>query len=185
MDDIAELLVGTDSSGALQPEPMDARQKFMELQMLPQPLIQGIDHVVISVSNMVRSCNWYEKMLGVAVHQFESAANPGVKRFALVFGDQKINLHEKAMATTPLAMNPQVGSADLCFWTNVPVEHVLQHWQTHFGAFLRDTDDPRVGRPVVCESNRYIVARTGAHGPLKSVYIYDLDGNLIEVANRE
>jgi catechol 2,3-dioxygenase-like lactoylglutathione lyase family enzyme len=104
---------------------------------------------------------------------FTSPSDPTKTRVALVFGDQKINLHEKDMQVTPLAQHPRPGSTDLCLWTDQPVaDYILPHWLA------------MGGDPLKLENENYVVQRTGANGPLTSVYIYDPDGNLIEVANR-
>ncbi|ORX48279.1 biphenyl-2,3-diol 1,2-dioxygenase, variant, partial [Hesseltinella vesiculosa] len=148
------------------------------------PTLKGFDHVVINVANIPRSCSWYEKMLGMKVQRFVSPTSPGQTRFGLKFGDQKINLHEANTTTTPVAMHPKLGSADLCFWTDQPVQQILDHWHAHYHSLLRPDDDPRLGRPIAFDDGHYIVNRAGANGALASIYIFDLDGNLLEVANR-
>ncbi|CAO3597279.1 unnamed protein product [Absidia cylindrospora] len=142
-----------------------------------KPVIKGLDHIVITVSNMRRSCNWYETMLGMKTQTFISPSDPSKTRVALLFGDQKINLHEKDMKVNPMAQHPLPGSTDLCFYTDQPVSHILKHWQDSISV-------NEAGGPLVLENNQHIVQRTGAHGSLTSIYIYDPDGNLIEVANR-
>ena len=87
-------------------------------------------------------------------------------RLALRFGDQKLNLHPAGAVLTPHARHPTTGSADLCFLTSVPLEAVAAHLAAHGVALIAGP-----------------VARTGARGPLRSVYCADPDGNLIEVAN--
>ena len=89
----------------------------------------------------------------------------GDDRKALVFGDQKINLHERGKEISPHALRPTPGSADLCFITEVPIEQVIE--------VLRENG-------VECESP---VERTGACGPITSIYFKDPDGNLLEVSN--
>ncbi|KAI8078783.1 glyoxalase domain-containing protein 5 [Halteromyces radiatus] len=143
-----------------------------------KPIIKGIDHVVINVSNMAKSCQWYETMLGMKAHIFTSPSDPSKKRYALHFGDQKINLHETGGdKVIPIAQHPQLGSTDLCLWTDQPVQSILEHWQQHHHQFSSEG-------PLVLENHLSVVKRTGATGELTSIYIYDLDGNLIEVANR-
>ncbi|KAI9308357.1 Glyoxalase/Bleomycin resistance protein/Dihydroxybiphenyl dioxygenase [Cunninghamella echinulata] len=151
------------------------------------PIIKGIDHVVITVTNIFRSCRWYENMLGMKVETFISPSDPNKKRYALILNDQKINLHEIGMKVNPMAKCPQPGSVDLCFWTDQPVSSILKHWQQQIQKLKDDSNDEllkNIEGPLLLENNQHIVQRTGARGLLKSIYIYDPDGNLIEVSNR-
>ncbi len=90
----------------------------------------------------------------------------GAGRRALAFGSQKINLHTAGQELDPKARRPTPGSADLCLITSTPLERVLTH--------LQDLGIEIVEGPVL---------RTGALGPIRSVYFRDPDGNLIELAN--
>lgn len=87
-------------------------------------------------------------------------------RKALKFGQQKINLHQKGKEFEPKATHPTPGSADLCFITETPIREVK--------AELLSKNIP------LLESE---VQRTGANGPIISIYFRDPDGNLIEVSN--
>ncbi len=122
--------------------------------------IEGLDHLVLTVSDIARSCAFYERVLGFEHVSF------GEGRHALAFGAQKINLHEAGREFEPRAAVPTPGSADLCFWTQVPPEDVI--------ARLREGGVDVEEGPV---------RRTGARGPIVSVYLRDPDGNLIEVSN--
>lgn len=86
---------------------------------------------------------------------------------ALRFGPQKINLHQKGAEFRPHAGQVQTGSADLCFLSETPVSD----WQAHLAA-----------QGIAIEEGP--VLRTGAEGPILSIYLRDPDGNLIEVSNR-
>ncbi len=103
---------------------------------------------------------WYERVLGMQAETF------GAGRTALLFGAQKINLHPAGAEFTPYAAHPVPGSADLCFLTDTPLDAVI----AHLGA---------CAVPVELGP----VERTGATGPLLSVYCRDPDGNLIEISN--
>lgn len=125
------------------------------------------------------------------VECFTSPSDPNKKRYALIMNDQKINLHETGMKVNPMAKNPQVGGTDLCFWTDQPVSSILEHWQQIQQQQQKNEKESNsdellgsISGPLLLENNQYIVKRTGAHGPLTSIYIYDPDGNLIEISNR-
>jgi len=90
----------------------------------------------------------------------------GVNRKALSYGSQKINLHLRGKEFEPKATNPTPGSADLCFIATTAIDQVIAH--------LRQCD------VTILEGS---VKRTGATGPIMSVYFRDPDGNLIEVSN--
>ena len=123
--------------------------------------VDSLDHLVLTVRDVPASCDFYARVLGMAVITF------GEGRKALVFGAQKINLHPAGREFEPKADRPTPGSADLCFLTSVPLAEV----QAHLAAC----------GVVVTEGP---VQRTGAQGPILSVYFRDPDRNLIEVSNR-
>ncbi len=122
--------------------------------------VSRLDHLVLTVRNIEAACEFYARGLGMRVVTFEGG------RKALAFGQQKINLHSAANPFEPKAARPTPGSADLCFITDVPLERV----QEHLGAC----------GIVIVEGP---VRKTGAVGPLDSLYIRDPDGNLIEISN--
>lgn len=122
--------------------------------------IEGLDHLVLTVADIGRTCDFYEHVLGAEHVVF------GEGRHALAFGAQKINLHEAGREFEPKAAAPTPGSADLCFWTQTPPGGVVRH-----------LSEARV------EVEEGPVERTGAHGRIVSVYLRDPDGNLLEIAN--
>lgn len=122
--------------------------------------IDRLDHLVLTVSDIDATCNFYERVLGMQAVTF------GNGRKALQFGEQKINLHEVGKEFEPKALRPTAGSGDLCFITQVPLEQVIEH--------IRSCNVDIIEGPV---------RKTGAMGPIESVYIRDPDGNLIEVSN--
>lgn len=122
--------------------------------------IESLDHLVLTVADVDASCAFYERVLGMQTVTF------GEGRKALSFGVQKINLHRHHHEFEPKAECPMPGSADLCFLTNVPVDQVMSHLDACGVAMLEGP-----------------VRRTGAQGPIMSVYFRDLDRNLIEVSN--
>jgi catechol 2,3-dioxygenase-like lactoylglutathione lyase family enzyme len=124
--------------------------------------IDRLDHLVLTVASIERACAFYAETLGMEVQTF------GEGRKALRFGAQKINLHEAGREFEPKARAPTPGSGDLCFIAGTPLEVVI----AHLG---------RLG--VTIEAGP--VRRTGATGPIRSVYIRDPDANLIEISNLE
>jgi len=121
--------------------------------------IDRIDHLVLTVRSIESSCAFYSHVLGMEIVTF------GTGRKALAFGAQKINLHEAGREFEPKARHPTPGSADLCLIASTPLPEVITH--------LAKCDVPILEGPV---------ARTGATGPIQSVYFRDPDQNLIEVS---
>lgn len=122
--------------------------------------IERIDHLVLTVQDIEKICEFYSRVLGTRVVTFDGG------RKALQFGGQKVNLHKAGKAYEPTALNPTPGSADLCLITPIPLERVMHHI-----------------RPCGVEIVEGPVKRTGAAGPIDSIYLHDPDGNLIEISN--
>ena len=123
--------------------------------------IEVLDHLVLTVANIGRTRDFYEQVLGMEPVVF------GEGRHALAFGAQKINLHEAGQEFEPKASVPTPGSADLCFLTNASVAEVVEHLEVNSVEIIEGP-----------------VRRTGATGPIMSVYFRDPDGNLLEVSGR-
>jgi len=122
--------------------------------------IIGLDHLVLTVRSIAQTCDFYERALGAQVITF------GAERTALQLGAHKINLHEAGNEFEPKAAMPTPGSGDICLITSAPLADVAQHL-----------------RALGIEIEEGPVARTGARGPIMSIYIRDPDGNLIEIAS--
>jgi catechol 2,3-dioxygenase-like lactoylglutathione lyase family enzyme len=120
----------------------------------------ALDHVVINVSDLNRARDFYARVLDAEIVAF------GAGRKAVQIGNQKLNLHDAAARAAPVARHPSVGGADLCVLTETPITDVVRHLQ---GLAVDIIDGP--------------VERTGAMGPILSVYFHDPDGNLIEISN--
>ena len=123
-------------------------------------VIDRIDHVVLTVFDLQRTCDFYERVLGMKVVTF------GEGRTALTFGRQKINLHLSGREFDPKALKPTPGSMDLCFITETPLAEVIEHVKS---CGVKIAEGP--------------VPKTGATGPMSSIYMRDPDGNLVEVSN--
>jgi len=124
-------------------------------------IIDRLDHIVITVADVDATCDFYGRILGMEKVVFGSPA-----RVALGFGSQKINLHPIVNDYDTTAQHPLPGSADICLITDVPVDDVITH--------LNNSGVEIIEGPI---------AKSGATGPLNSVYFRDPDGNLIEVSN--
>lgn len=122
--------------------------------------VDSLDHLVLTVADVEASVVFYSRVLGMEKVVF------GAGRVALSFGGQKINLHPAAAPLKPHARQPTRGSADLCFVS----DQLPGDWLVHLAA-----------QGVAVEAGP--VPRTGARGPITSVYFRDPDGNLIEVAH--
>ena len=122
--------------------------------------VDSLDHIVLTVRDLQATIDFYTRALGMSEVTFAGG------RRALAFGTQKINLHLAGREYEPKAERPTPGSADVCFLTATPVEQFAAHLA-------------RLGIPVI----EGPVPKTGAVGPLKSIYIRDPDQNLIEIAN--
>ncbi len=127
------------------------------------PTLARIDHFVLTVASIAATSEFYARALGMTVETFRPA--DGSTRVALKFGAQKINLHEAGKEFEPKAKRPGPGTADFCLVSDASPEVWLKH--------LAD-----IG--VAVEEGP--VARTGATGPIRSIYLRDPDGNLVEVA---
>jgi catechol 2,3-dioxygenase-like lactoylglutathione lyase family enzyme len=121
--------------------------------------IDRIDHLVLTVRDVEATCEFYSRVLGMRVVTF------GGGRRALEFGAQKFNLHQSGGEFDPKAARPTPGSADICVISAVPLSEAIAHLA-------------RCGVAII----EGPVKRTGAQGPIRSVYFRDPDMNLIEVS---
>lgn len=122
--------------------------------------INCIDHIVLTVSDINTTVDFYQNVLGMELSSFAQG------RTALTFGSQKLNLHQHGSEFEPHAQSPLPGSIDLCFITETPLDEAMLQ--------VKDQGVSIIEGPV---------HKTGALGQLKSFYFRDPDMNLIEVAN--
>ena len=122
--------------------------------------IDRIDHLVLTVFDVERTIDFYSRVLGMEPVTFAGG------RRGLAFGRQKLNLHQAGREFEPKALKPHPGAIDLCLVATTPLAEVM--------AGLRDAGVAILEGPV---------PKTGALGPMQSVYFRDPDGNLIEVSN--
>lgn len=122
-------------------------------------MIDHLDHLVLTATDAEATQDFYVRVLGMQLETFGSG------RRAFRFGAQKINLHIRGAEFEPKAHLPVPGALDLCFIASIPLEKVIQR--------LQACNWPLIEGPVL---------RTGATGPIRSVYVRDPDLNLIEIS---
>ena len=122
--------------------------------------LDSIDHVVLTVRDIPASVAFYTRVLGMREVRF------GDNRCALAFGHSKLNLHQAGKEFEPKAAHPMPGAIDLCLLTRTSMDDIIRHLNA---------------QKVKVEEGP--IQRTGAQGPLLSVYVRDPDGNLIELSN--
>jgi len=122
--------------------------------------VNRLDHLVLTVADIDKTIDFYTRVLGMRDITF------GAGRRALTFGTSKINLHLAGHELEPKAARPTPGSADLCLIVEDSPEEIL--------AQLRTAGVPVEEGPV---------DRTGATGPIRSIYLRDPDANLIELSS--
>ena len=131
--------------------------------------VHSLDHLVINVSDVARSAEWYRKVLGMEVKIFDPGQGKP-PRTSLIFGSQKINVrpHDADKVEWFTADHETAGSDDLCFLTSSTPDEVV----AHLGACgVAIAEGP--------------VRKQGARGALRSVYCRDPDGSLIEISSYE
>ncbi|MCH4039366.1 MAG: VOC family protein [Lachnospiraceae bacterium] len=121
--------------------------------------IKNIDHLVITTQNLDACLHFYADILGM-----ECDVSNG--RYLVRFGNQKFNIHTKKAEFLPAAAFPTYGSLDLCLVVDGDIETVKQE--------IAEKGYPIEEGPVI---------RHGALGEMKSIYLRDPDGNLIELSS--
>ncbi len=124
-------------------------------------MINHLDHLVLTTIDVEACKDFYTRVMGMNLEIF------GAGRLALRFGEQKINVHVRGHEFEPKAHLPVSGALDLCFIASISLEKVVAH--------LEAQQWPIIEGPV---------QRTGATGPIRSVYVRDPDLNLIEISEQ-
>lgn len=124
-------------------------------------MIDRIDHVVMNCRDVEAMAAWYERALG-----FQREVFGPDRRIALRFGRQKINLRPTGAANWETGAVDAPGSLDFCFVTEGGIETAAARLRA---AGIALTHGP--------------MTRTGALGPMTSIYCRDPDGNLVEIAS--
>ncbi|MEG1427122.1 MAG: VOC family protein [Oscillospiraceae bacterium] len=121
-------------------------------------MICKIDHVVITTAALP-SCIAFYEALGFR-------AQDAGGRWELFSGDFKINVHLQGCELEPKAQNVRTGSADICF---------------EIDGDLARCRDKLMECGITTELG--IVTRHGVRGEMRSLYLRDPDGNLIELCS--
>lgn len=122
--------------------------------------LTGFDHLVLTVADISATMQFYTQVLGM------TAVVDG-SRHELHFGLQKINVHTRPGEFQPAARTPVAGSADFCLVTQSLMQDIVEQ--------VSSVAPIELG-PVI---------RTGAKGPMHSIYLRDPDGNLVEICTYE
>ena len=125
-------------------------------------MIDHIDHIVLTTRDKAACIRFYVEVLGMQMTTFRT---PTEERFAFKFGNQKINVHEWGREFTPRAHVAAPGTQDLCFIASMPLDKVIERLTSSGVEILEGP-----------------VAKTGATGPIRSVYVRDPDLNLVEIS---
>jgi catechol 2,3-dioxygenase-like lactoylglutathione lyase family enzyme len=131
--------------------------------------VNALDHLVINVTDVARSAEWYQKVLGMEILVFDPGQGKA-PRTSLLFGNQKINVRPRDADKVEwfTADHETAGSDDLCFLTSSTPDEVVAHLNA-CGVAIEEGPGPR----------------QGARGVLRSVYCRDPDGSLIEISSYE
>ena len=129
--------------------------------------LEKIDHVVITVKNLKKTIDFYTNILGMKLEEFSLSLDNKQIRYAVSFGSQKINIHEEKKPIKPNALNPSSGSMDMCFIS----KNKINDWVHHL---VKKGINIEIGPEK----------KTGALGPILSIYVRDPDFNLIEISNQ-
>ncbi|MEP7729681.1 VOC family protein [Marinomonas primoryensis] len=119
-------------------------------------MISHFDHIVLTVADIDRAVLFYKTVLKMEPITFANG------RRAVQFGQQKINFQLLGQELRNHAME---GSGDLCLITNWTIADVVGHLKSCKVTILEGP-----------------VSKSGAQGPIQSVYFNDPDNNLVEVS---
>ncbi|WP_420826261.1 VOC family protein [Egibacter rhizosphaerae] len=116
--------------------------------------------MVLTCADVEATTRWYAEVLGLEPITFAGG------RRGLAVGEHKINLHQAGSEYVPHAAAPTPGGADFCLRVAADVERLAEEF---------------AARGVIVELGP--VDKVGAQAPLRSIYLRDPDGNLVELAN--
>lgn len=121
-------------------------------------MIVSIDHIVLLTNDLEKCLAFYRDILECEVQEQNG-------RYAIYFGNQKINIHQYFGEFQPAANKPCDGALDFCLLAKGNIREIKQKLES---------------KGTKIEAG--IVQRTGAKANLDSLYLKDPDGNLVEIA---
>ncbi|HIX61693.1 MAG TPA: VOC family protein [Candidatus Halomonas stercoripullorum] len=122
-------------------------------------MLSGLDHLVITVTDISRAVDFYSRVLGLEVRYRDR------ERVDLMLDDIALRLHWTATDIEPRAATPTPGSLDICLRSLLPLDEVRRHLDA-----------------LDIEVELGPVTRQGATGLIESLYLRDPDGNLLEIS---
>lgn len=125
-------------------------------------MIKDFDHIMLTTADLDKCLDFYTRVLGMRVKRYGAR---GAERIALRFGERKFNVHPPGVAAGLKADNPTPGSLDFCFLADRPLAEVIAHLNACKVEIIAGPDK-----------------RAGARFDIRSVYMRDPDGNLVEIA---
>ncbi|WIM14303.1 VOC family protein [Enhydrobacter sp.] len=123
--------------------------------------IDRVDHIVLNCRDVETTVAWYQRVLGMTREEFGD-----YRHTALKFGRQKFNVRPSGKKDWWSVENDGPGALDLCFITRQRPDEVMAHLEA-CGVKIERGPSQQIG----------------ALGPMTSVYCYDPDGNLVEIAS--
>ena len=125
--------------------------------------IKRIDHIVIPVSNLEASTRFYHETFDMPLIKDQSddsvhTLRCGHQLIRLVETKELESRRQKAAVIRP-------GACDLCIVSGDKMKDIVNHLKSYF---IEIIEGP--------------VERHGSEGRMESVYIHDLDSNLIEIS---
>lgn len=120
--------------------------------------MKRIDHLVLYTVN-VDACIQFYKMLGFR-------AQDAKDRYELTTGDCRINVYHKDRPGTPKPEKVVCGALDICLEMD---GGNLEQLRTYL---------EKQGLEIACDT----APHAGIRGPMKSFFLRDPDGNLVEIA---
>lgn len=121
--------------------------------------IKNIDHFVITTQDLRACLDFYVSALGMEHRESNGHHN-------LYFPGGKIFIHTKKGEFQPAALYPTCGSQDYCLIVEDDLEAIKQELGSRGVKPLTD-----------------IVERHGSNGAMRSLYVRDPDGNLVELSS--
>lgn len=132
-------------------------------------LLKFIDHVAITVADVERTTQFYDRLFGAEV-PFDHAPQGKTLVRTVIIGDAvRINVHQQGNGIDLVADKPTPGSVDICF---------------RFGGSIAEAEALLKGYGIeIIEGPSLRIDNEGNQA--QSVYFKDPDGNLVELMSND